>query len=125
MDCFVVQDWVTVRTPSGATSITQSEHAWLDLHDYRDVVLWTEVKEYTPGGGTSTLTYQTCSSQDDSLFMNIANIAATVGVTATTVHRATATVPLGRWLRWHLQVSGASSTTDLTFRVWVAVMKDR
>jgi|ERR1700722_11958441 len=123
MRCFEMQDWVTIRGASSASQATtiQSEHQWLDLAKYSDVVLWTEIKEATLGSGTVDISFETAPSKDESLFSQaVAPFLATAGtVTASVVHRDTATVPLGRWLRWKI-TSGAGTAWDVVFRVWVA-----
>jgi hypothetical protein len=122
MHCFEMQDWVTIRGASVASStIAESEHQWLDLSDYRDVTLWTEVKAATIGAGAVTITFETCPTKDDSMFAVAGTpFSAATGVTVTVVHRDTATVPLARWLRWKITQSGAGQAWDVVFRVWVS-----
>lgn len=49
MDCFCLQDWVTIQGASGVLSITQGENGWIDLAGYQDVVAWLDVREYSNG----------------------------------------------------------------------------
>jgi|SRR5580658_6551661 hypothetical protein len=126
MHCFLLQDWLLVRMPTSTTTITQSEHAWLDLADYRDVVFWYEVKEVSNGGGTLTIALQTGPSKDEEFFTALVSPTVVVGAGAIVVHHDWATVPLARWLRWQLIVSGTVTTTpEITFRIWVAVATGR
>jgi hypothetical protein len=122
MHCFEMQDWLTIRASSTLLTVTQSEHAWLDLSEYRDVVLWTEVKELTINtGGLVSITFTTCPTQDEELFARaVAPFLATPGVTASVVHTDSAPVALARWLRWQLLSSGATAAWDVTFRVWAS-----
>jgi hypothetical protein len=123
MHCFEAQPWTTIRMVKAATVVTQSEHQWLDLAEYRDVVIWIEVKEFSAGGGTLTFALETSPSKDDGLFTAIISTAAAVTVAAIPRHRDWATVPIARWLRWKLTVGGTvTSTPDITFRYWVAAV---
>lgn len=123
MHCFDAQPWTTIRTAKAATVVTQSEHLWLDLEEYRDIVLWVEVKEFSAGGGTLTFALETSPSKDDDLFTAIISTPAVITVAAVVVHHDWATVPLARWLRWKLTVGGTiTSTPDITFRYWVATV---
>ena len=123
MHCFEMQDWVTIRGATYVATLSQSEPAWVDLAGYRDVVVWTEVKEMsTTSGATLVLSLQTAPTQDETLFTEtVAAFSATPGVTATVIHRDTAGVPIARWLRWQLGGQGSiTSTSDITFRMWIA-----
>jgi hypothetical protein len=120
MRCFEMQDWLTIRGASLASTATiiQGEHAWLDLSDYRDVVVWTEVKT---ASGTPNLSFETCASKDEELFAQaVAPYTPVHGtVKVIVVHRDTASIPLATWLRWKLTQAGGSNW-DVTFRVWIA-----
>ncbi len=116
MKCFLLQDFITIRSTTAVATITQSEPGWLDLAAFRDVVFWLDAREQS---GSMQLTYQTAVAKDDSLFTNVAILTPATGVTVTPILQDVAAAPLARWLRW--QLSGASA--DLTFRIWVAANK--
>jgi hypothetical protein len=124
MYCFIMQPWQTIRSSSAVASVTQTENCWLDLTPYQDIVAWLEVKEVSVGGGTNVqMAYQTSPTKDDSLFQAVVtafNVAT--GVTTTVMLKDSVTgVPLCRWLRWQLTVTGTpTSTWDATFRIFIA-----
>jgi hypothetical protein len=128
MFCFPLTNWTTMRGASSVTSITQSESQWLDLQGFEDIVTWLEVKNVTlPGGATHvTLQYQTGTTKDEPLFASLLataiNLDTVVGaVTVSKFLMSSATIPLARWLRWQLAVTGAPSAAwDATFRLWIA-----
>ena len=127
MDAFVLQDWVTVRG-AASTTVTQSEHEWLDLAPYEDVVFWLQVSNVT---STPTLLYQTSPNKDESFFaaqtsgMTGTGIALTAASTAvvTPVLAWNATYPLARWVRW--QLIPPSAAFDVTMRILVAAVAPR
>ena len=120
MDCFCLQEWITLKGGSGVLSINQGEIGWIDLAGYQDVVAWLDVREYS--NGATNVTYQTAPLKDESLFVNMASVLlGSTGITVTPlIKRAmpSATPPLGRWFRWNVHVG--SGTWDITFRIWVA-----
>jgi hypothetical protein len=128
MFCFPLSNWTTMRGSSSVTSITQSESQWLDLTGFEDIVLWLDCKNATlPTGATHvTLQYQTSTTKDESLFANVLGAAINLDVIAGTVQvskvlSSAASIPLARWLRWQLAVTGAPTAAwDATLRVWVA-----
>src|SRR5260370_42655114 len=69
MYAFLMQDWITIRAAASFNVINQSENCYLDLSGFQDLVVWTEVKGITSGGGTPTIMYQTAPSKDDSFFV--------------------------------------------------------
>jgi len=126
MRCFEMQDWATIRGGSSIVTTTQSEHQWLDLSEYRDVTVWTEIKEATVGSGSVSVSFETCPSKDDALFaVAVTAFSAVPGVTVSVVHRDTASVPLGRWLRWKVTQAGAGQTWDVAFRIWVSAAGEK
>ena len=72
-----------------------------------------------------TLTYQTSPTKDELLFTACAtaiNLDAVVGsVVVTPDIMGSASVPLSRWLRYQLDVTGSPSDAwDASFRIWIA-----
>ena len=122
---YVLQDWITIRgaLTGAATSIVQGETGWLGLAAYQDIVFWLDVREFTLGGATNlTMTYETAPSKDDILFQAMAtavNLTTSPNPTVTKIILAqNPTVPLGRWVRWKLSTSNATTSTwDATFRI--------
>ena len=120
---YILQDWITIRGNSSITSIAQSEPDWLGLAPYQDLVLWLDCRELTLGGATAiNMNYETAPTKDDSLFIAMTSAFAVTAATTPTVTKIllaqNPTVPLGRWVRWKLTVSGtATSSWDATFRV--------
>lgn len=124
MYSFMLNNWTTIRGATTVGSITQSQSAWLDLSGFQDIVAWLDVREANAGGGTAvTLTYQTSPTADEILFAPLTTaVTLTSGsVTVTKMLASAATVPIGRWLRWQLAVTGVPTLAwDATFRVWIA-----
>jgi hypothetical protein len=124
MHSFMLTNWVTIRADKTLTTVTQSQSGWLDLFGFQDVIAWADVREANAGGGTNvTMTYQTCPTADEVLFAAAtAAFNVTSGsVSVTKMLKETTTVPLGRWLRWRLGVTGSpTGTWDATFRIWIA-----
>jgi hypothetical protein len=120
--CFTLQDWTTVRGSSAVLSFVSGENDWLDLGGFQDVVAWLEVKEFTPTSGTVLeILYDTSPTKDELLFANMLSpFAVAIGLTVTPLLKDTASVPLARWLRWHIVQSGPAAAWDITFRVLVA-----
>jgi hypothetical protein len=126
MHTFLSQDLVTIRGPTGNTTITQGHNAWLELPEYPDIVAWLDVHELTPGAaGTVQMGYQTAPTADDTSFLALSStlitvpLTVTVGVTATPLLKDLLTVPLAKWFRWQLTAS-SMGTWDITFRLFVA-----
>ena len=124
---YTIQDWITIRGNSTITTINQAESDWIGFSAFEDIVFWLDVRELTLGGATNvTVNYQTSPTKDDVLFVNMtAGPALTALPTIPTITKVllaqNPTVPLARWVRWQLDVTGvASSTWDLTFRILAA-----
>lgn len=124
MDCYLLQDWLSLRTTSGGT-ITQSEQAWLDLGAYRDVIAWIDVREMSPAG--VPLAIQTSVAKEESLFATMVALlpSSSSGLTVLPALQDVQTgavnaAGLARWVRW--QVSSMSAW-DITFRIWIAANK--
>jgi hypothetical protein len=129
MHSFVLQDWNTIRGGSSIATVTQSEHQWLSLDGYQDLLAWIDVREFT-GGGQNTVTFnlQTAPLKDEVLFstMEPTPLAVTQALTVPSVRKvvlavsSTWTVPLGRFVRWQLVTAALpSSSWDVTFRILV------
>jgi hypothetical protein len=122
---FPLQKWITIRGQSTVASIIQSESGYLDLMGFQDIIAYLEVREFNLGtGGTNvTLSYQTAPTKDEALFatMTAAVINLATGVTITKMLKETTTVPLSRWLRWKLAITGAPTVSwDANFRISIA-----
>jgi hypothetical protein len=123
MHCYVFQPWLTIRGGSATTSITQTASSWLDLSVFQDIVVWTDVKEVSVGGGTVSFAVQTAPNNDDSLFGTMSGSATSVtsaGLVISRFLKDTTTNNLARWIRWQFTASGTSSAWDVTFRMFVA-----
>lgn len=121
----LLQDWTCLRA-SGATTVVQSELLWLDVEGYRDVVFWLECKEVNVGGATAViLSYQTSPTKDDALFSSMSLFP--LGVTSVpfitkVLEAQDPTIPLSKWLRWRVSLSGSpSSDWGATFRIFCAL----
>ncbi len=122
MYSFLLQDWITVRSASGVTTVTQSEACWLDLSAYQDVVAWLDVKNFTASGATVNLAFQSAASKDESMFLPVTSALSITqtGVSVTVMIKDLLTTPLARWLRWQLSISGSPTATwDATFRILI------
>jgi hypothetical protein len=118
MESFLLQDWTTVRAGTAITSIIQAEQGWLDLAEYQDILLWTEVAEWSGGETAPTLLLETSPVRDLVTFASIAALALEVSaapVLSRSMVGDSPVLPLARWLRWHL--TGPSTPWDVTFRV--------
>lgn len=118
-----MQDWVTIRGATAVASVIQDEAGYAQLDAYQDVVFWLQVAEFTvPGTGTLTLNYETAPIKDESLFTAMTSVGVTaVSMTppkiSAVILSQNPSVPLSRWVRWHLVTASASAAWDLTFRV--------
>jgi hypothetical protein len=125
---YVLQDWITIRGAAGTnTSITQGEQSWMGFAPYQDIVFWLEVREVTLASATNvTVNYETAPSKDESLFLPmVTGVAVTAALATPAVTKVilaqNPTVPLARWVRWKLNLTGtASASWDMTFRVLCA-----
>jgi hypothetical protein len=118
MHAFILQDWITIR--GAVATVTQGEDSWLDLTAYQDLVFWIDCREQS-GSASTTLTFQTSPTKDESLFTAVMNGTPLSSSTSPTLVKALlagANVPVARYLRW--QLVGPSGTWDATFRVLVA-----
>jgi hypothetical protein len=126
MHSFVLQDFITIRGATTQTTINQSEHEWLDLGPYEDLIAWIDVREITTGGATNVqFNLQTAPVKDELLFVNMqaSPLTATGPVTGTNMVQKillsqNPQVPVGRWVRWQLVLNGtATAAWDAVFRI--------
>jgi hypothetical protein len=125
------QDWTTVRLTGATNTITQTEAHWLDVDDYRDVVFWLEVKQYSVGGAVGVLcSYETSPSKDDVLFRPM-NGVFLLGVTSTpyltkVLEKQNPSTPLSKWIRWRLFLAGTpTGEWGATFRIHCSLNASR
>jgi len=128
---FLLEDWITIRS-SLTNAFTQDPGRWLDLSGFSDVVIWIDVPEVTPPGGTNTnyvqLTLQTAPSPDDAYF---GALAPSLNFSTASPYYQASVTPfilrsaqslsvnnLMRFHRWQITPTG-SGTWDLTFRIRV------
>ena len=133
---FEFQPWVTIRANASGPSpwppvlsVTQEDSGWIDLSRFADAAFWVDVAEVTqPSGGTVLLNIESSPSLDETCFKPVCQPIAISPITDPTsggvvpllvrTARTPTTVPLSKWTRWRLSVSGASSGPwDATFRI--------
>lgn len=126
MEGALLQDWVTLQGQTGSVKpITQSEPFWLDLKQFRDVVVWMEVQQAgapLDAGINTLISYQVAPARDEALFTPSAGpFVMSQGVTVTQMLATFS--PLGRFLRWSLSPSAATvnGPWEATFRLFVAL----
>lgn len=125
---FVLADWTTLRGTSASTGVTQSADAYLDLAAFEDFTAWVEVTDFVSGGATSPKIFvESAPMKDEVLFAptgwNQPSVGMAVGVSVVKnvlLNALPAQLPLARYLRWRVDMSGASSTWSVTFRIHVA-----
>jgi hypothetical protein len=122
MQCFVLQDWITIRGASQASpvAIPQAEQGWLDLTPFQDVFFWLEVRQVL--GSTPTITFETSPTADETLFRPIVGAVTVQAGPNPVIVKApmsTALVPVARFVRWKL-LGPVSTLWDVTFRVVIA-----
>ncbi len=128
MHGILLQPWTTIKGTSTTTSLAQGDDDALDLSAFEDFVAWVEVKELTAGGAASpTLVLETAPAKDELLFSptggNQTSVPLAVGVsTVRNLLNAplVGQIPLARFLRWRVSMSGASSVWSVTFQVHLA-----
>ena len=128
MHGFVLQDFVTIRGGSGLGTVTQSEHEWLSLDGYEDLIVWVDVRECTTANASwIQVNLQTAPIKDEYLFVNMEASPLTVTASALTapsirkiIMSQNPSVPLGRFVRWQLVTANGASvnaTWDMMFRI--------
>ena len=98
MQCFLLQDYVTIRAAPGL-AVFQSECGWLDLTGFQDVVLFCDVKEFSLGGGGATqifVVFQTSPAPEETLFVITTFFSAALGLTVAQSRKETSTTPLAK-----------------------------
>lgn len=121
---YVLQDWITIRGNSTITSIVQGENDWMGLAPYEDIVFWLDCREITASSGTLVMNYETSPTKDENLFAGMVSGVTMSASTTPTITKVllsqNPTVPLARWVRWRISVSGATAAWDTTFRILCA-----
>lgn len=120
-DSLLLQDWTTINGNVAGTIVKQSEDCYADLLGCRNLTIFMETAELID---TININFDTAPTKDESLFANVAVWRPSIGVTATSVLYATATVPIARYLRWRF-ATGATTAWACTFRVWLSVTRPR
>jgi hypothetical protein len=110
---FLLQDWTTVRGAANQTVILSFEK-YLDLGGYVDIIFYLQVSEVS---SSPVLSYQTAALLDEPFFatMTTRTLAAATTPYQDKVLFSSASVPLGRYVRWSITHTSAYSAT---FRVW-------
>ena len=112
---YVLQDWVTINSPT-TSPIIQSESDWLPFSSFQDIAFWVDVRNVT--GGTVVIDLQTSPTKDDVLFKVLSTCTVSAGGAAITVVKnilsTNPAVPLATWVRWALTPPAVSS---ITFRI--------
>lgn len=110
---YLVQDWSTFTVNASQSSLTQAESEWISFQPFSDIVLWLEVRGVVvPTGATAVqMHYQTAPARDESLFLDMVTpfdlaVSSTPRVDPVLLASAPP-VPLARWVRWKLVVTGA------------------
>ena len=127
MHAFVLQDWVTIRGGSTVGTVTQSEHEWLQLDGYEDLIVWIDVREVGLANNTFVqFNLQTAPLKDEFLFVNMESTPLTLAaaLSAPSIRKiimaSSPAVPLGKFVRWQLVTSNGGSvnnTWDVSFRI--------
>lgn len=120
MYSFVLQDWTSLEGV-GTVSVIQSEHDWLDMSPFQDVVLWIDVRQATTSP-TPNLLIETSPSKDESLFVSMNSTAIPMTASPSPfilqLLMGSAAVPVAQYLRW--KISSGGGTWEATFRILVA-----
>jgi hypothetical protein len=118
MDAMLLVDFTNLRgnlAPSSA-QVIQSGTEWLDLGNYEDLVLYTDVRELS---GSASMAFETAAVRQDSAFMPlIPAFPMAVGLRTDIVQASLAKLPPLRYLRWNITFGAVAS--DVTFRIWLA-----
>ena len=126
----MLQDWTTVHVTGTAGTVKQSEPTWVDVGDYRDIVLWLETRGVLiPALQSVQLYYETSPTKDDGLFSTLASqasLAANTRYIDKVLEASNPSVPLSKWVRWRLAVTGSPSTEwGATFRIHCSLNANR
>lgn len=112
----VLQEWTTIKVPV-SESVAQDEAGWLDLSDYDDIVIWSQVRT---SENIASMAIETSPTKDDGWFTSMAtpSVSAATAPVVTKNIFSSATTPLARFVRWKITANG-TDTGDITFRVWI------
>jgi hypothetical protein len=126
----LLQKWTRIQSNSSLLTITQDEEEWLDVSESADAVIWIDVRDLTgTASGTNIyLNLESAPSKDESLFAAVVPpvqlMTQSTPILARTTRRAVSVSPLGRWLRWRLNINvGSSGSWGATFRIRVGLSK--
>jgi hypothetical protein len=112
----VLQEWTTIKVPV-SENVAQDEAGWLDLTDYDDIVIWSQVRTST---NITSMAIETSPTKDDGWFTSMATPSVSAASTPVVTKNifASATTPLARFVRWKITAS-AGGTGEITFRIWI------
>lgn len=117
MDAVLLQDFTTARASNASPSIIQSAHAWVDLGDYEDIQISTDIRAVT---GALSLKFETSPTRDENAFTSLfPAFTVATGTRTDLVPTFLASVAPARFLRWNLTLT-AGASGDATFRIWIA-----
>ena len=123
MDGWLLEDYITIsgKPGAGVYSIAQSSHKYMDVGDYEDLVFYLDVRNYSGGGGTLSVAYETSPTREDSTFLAMmAPVALSQpGLVVTAAPFAIASTPAARFVRWRLFAPLATGAWEATFRILV------
>lgn len=124
---YMLQDWFTARLASSQADLIQSESDWMSFQPYQDIIFWLEATSVTLDGATNIqVSYETSPTKDNSLFLPMtAAEVLTAPTTQPTITKVLLSqnpdVPLARWVRWRIAVTGTPTTEwGLCFRIHCA-----
>jgi hypothetical protein len=116
MTGFVLQPFITIAGTAVNSTVIQSASAWVDVGQYEDLTLFTDVREVT--GGPS-ITFETAPVAEDAAFtFMFSAFTAQTGVRVDSVlaNLPGTRVPPARFIRWRL-TGAPNQPWDITFRV--------
>jgi len=111
-----LQGWITIRGPDGGT-VTQDEDDWLDLEDYDDIVVWSQMTE---SSNIFSLEIETAPVRESEAFASMLSlgVVATTTPVVTRLDAVSTTNPLAKYLRWKC-IGRTGGGFSLTFRIWI------
>lgn len=123
MHPLLLQDWLALGCTARVTSVAQDQADWLKMGPFFDIMFWLDVRKLTTGGGRVSMSYEIAPVEDDTSFTSL---VPPVPMTCASAPTRTLALLGGSarseptWLRWRLNVSGATTRWDTTFRIWLA-----
>jgi hypothetical protein len=117
-DNLVLQE--TIRIDSATAIVTQPQSGWVGVAGIENLTNWVEVRGINLQGGTAKIYLETAPEPDEKLFvpMVAGEALSQEGLTIVKVLLAqNPDVPVGRWIRWRLEVLNAGAPWFITFRV--------